>query len=138
MRQAVRRSFIHRTWRRLRYSSRRWIDPYALPLVRRRKDATAVVRHVDRRSSRPCITPVLAAKTEDGFIFPLSLGLGADWYLDVEKSGHFAVEWAGQTYALDQPALIEPPEALTAFPRWLRWLLRLSGTPRYVRAHLVL
>lgn len=119
---------------RVRRSSRRLLDPYALPFTRHRRATYTMIRHIDRQTGRPCTTPVLAGRTEAGFVIPLTRGVEAPWYLDTEGCDHFSIEWQGATYRVAAPRLIKDAEALSAFPLLLRWLLRLSQTRYYALA----
>lgn len=88
------------------------------------KHVYAVVHHQGRKSGRAYQTPVVAMPWAGSFIFPLPYGANTDWCRNVLAAGEVQIEWRGRVYRLRQPQLIQPQEALPAFPGWLHPLLR--------------
>lgn len=88
------------------------------------KHVYAVIHHQGRKSGKAYQTPVLAMPSGDDFIMPLPYGQHVDWYRNLLAAGACQMEWRGQVYSLQSPRLIQPREALPAFPGWMRPLLR--------------
>ncbi len=88
------------------------------------KRVYAVVYHRGRKSGKDYQTPVVAMPTGDCFVFPLPYGAHTDWCRNLMAAGGGRMQWRGGFYALRSPRLIQPEEAVPAFPQWLRPLLR--------------
>ena len=96
------------------------------------KHIYAVVHHRGRKSGKPYQTPVVAMPFGDSFILPLPYGADVDWCRNLFAAGEFQMEWRGRRYTLRSPQLIEPQDALAAFPKWLHRVLR--RTTVYLKA----
>lgn len=100
------------------------LKPYnriILPIAGRRHSPYAVLEHVGRRSGHPYLTPVGAFPYGDGFVIGLSYGADVDWCRNVIASGHAAVKWRGQSFALERPEIIPmTPAVLQAIPPYFR------------------
>jgi deazaflavin-dependent oxidoreductase (nitroreductase family) len=55
----------------------------------------ALMRHVGRRTGKPYETPVIAERTEDGFVIPIAYGTDSDWYHNVIAAGRGKIVWRG-------------------------------------------
>lgn len=88
------------------------------------KRVFAVVHHLGRKSGKMYTTPVVAMPVGEHFIIPLTYGTHSDWAQNVLAAGGCQMEWGGKFYRLQNAHLVGQAEALTAFPGWLRWLLR--------------
>jgi len=73
----------------------------------------SVIRHRGRTSGRPYETPVGVVATDDGFVIALMYGSRTNWLQNVLASGSATIVHEGQTYEVDQPALI-PMQAVAA------------------------
>ena len=73
----------------------------------------SVIRHRGRTSGRPYETPVGAVAVDDGFLIALMYGSRTNWLQNVLASGSATIVHEGQTYEVDQPALI-PMQAVAA------------------------
>ena len=61
----------------------------------------SLVRHVGRRSGRSYETPLLLARTSDGFVAELTYGPAVDWYRNIAAAGGCTVVHRGRSYTVD-------------------------------------
>jgi deazaflavin-dependent oxidoreductase (nitroreductase family) len=73
----------------------------------------SVIRHRGRTSGRPYETPVGVVATDDGFLIALMYGSRTNWLQNVLASRSATIVHEGQTYEVDEPALI-PMRAVAA------------------------
>ncbi len=114
----IRESFMDR----LRYFNKHVTNPIMKTFAGRR--VYAIVHHAGRFSGKCYTTPVLAMPVQDGFVIPLPYGEQVDWYQNVQAAGSCELEWQGKLFQVYKPQLIEPDQALPAFPGWVRRMLR--------------
>lgn len=107
---------------RLRFFNKRITNRLTMRFAGKR--IYAVLHHRGRRSGKPYQTPVVAVPDGGSFVFPLPYGANADWCQNLMAAGEARMEWRGGVYHLVAPRLIEPQEAVPAFPKWLHPLLR--------------
>jgi deazaflavin-dependent oxidoreductase (nitroreductase family) len=81
------------------------VNRVAVPIARSGHGPIALVRHVGRRSGRTYETPLLLARTRDGFVAELTYGPDVDWYRNITAAGRCVVVSRGTEYAVDR---IEP------------------------------
>lgn len=93
----------------------------------------AVLLHRGRHSGRAYSTPVVARRTDDGFVIPLPFGEGVDWCRNVLASGGGVIRWSGADYRVVDPAIIDVDPALSAFHPLEQRLIRLTRIRRFVR-----
>jgi deazaflavin-dependent oxidoreductase (nitroreductase family) len=89
--------------------------PLAMRSAGRKGTATAVVRHVGRRSGRAYQTPVTVARHDDSFVIALPYGERTDWLKNVLAAGSAAIVADGRSYEVDRPAVIPMAEATAYF-----------------------
>src|SRR3954471_17773050 len=75
---------------------------------------TSVVRHVGRRSGQSYDTPVVAAKTDDGFAIALPYGTNTDWLKNVLAARGAEVVVGGETHRVDAPEVV----SMSAVGQW--------------------
>jgi deazaflavin-dependent oxidoreductase (nitroreductase family) len=92
-----------------------------------------VVRHTGRRSGRPYATPIALMATRDGFVIPLPFGERTDWCRNLMAARAGAIRWSGTEYAVEQPQVIGPDAAESAFPRLIRPILPVLGIRRFLQ-----
>ena len=92
-----------------------------------------VVQHVGRRSGRRYLTPVAVRMLGDDFVAPLPYSTATDWWRNLEAAGGGHLRWAGRTYAVGPPDLIDQATALPAFPRPVQAIGRLLGVQHFLR-----
>ena len=86
-----------------------------------------LIWHTGRRTGTLYETPLMAARTLDGFIFALTYGPHVDWYRNVLAAGHATLRWQGQEYALEDPQTVDARTGQNAFPFPPSLILRLLG-----------
>jgi hypothetical protein len=119
--------------RRMRFFSKRAINPVVLRFAGSRHSPFAVIRHVGRRSGRVYETPLLVAPLQDGFVIEMTYGLEVDWYRNVVAAGECRLLWRGREYARNEFGPIDVKTALPTFPLLLRLPLQLFGAQHFVR-----
>lgn len=113
---------------------RRPLNPLIVRLAgSRRLRSFAVVQHRGRRSGRVYATPVSARPAVDGFIIPLTLGEGADWFQNLRVAGSGVVRWNGREYPVVDPEIVNWAAARAAFGLLERIGLRLFGIAWFAR-----
>ena len=85
----------------------------------------AVIRHVGRRSGKPYETTIMVEPTVDGVVIALTYGPEVDWYRNILAAGHGTLLWQGSIYLIEKPESIDIKTALPAFPRTLRFILKM-------------
>ncbi len=124
-----RRRFLQR----MRFFSKRVINPVVLRFAGSPRSPFAVIQHIGRRSGRAYETPLLVAPIEDGFVIELTYGLTVDWYRNVAAARECIVLWHGKEYACREFEPLDVKMALPAFPLALRLPLRIFGAQHFVR-----
>ncbi|GJF02422.1 nitroreductase/quinone reductase family protein [Pseudonocardia sp. D17] len=85
----------------------------------------SLVRHVGRRSGRSYETPLLLARTSDGFVAELTYGPAVDWYRNIAAAGGCTVVHRGRSYTVDGVEPCSTDDGLAAFRGVPGVLLRL-------------
>ena len=111
------------------------LNPATLKIAGRRSSIYAALKHVGRRSGRAYMTPVVAKPLGDGFVIPLPYDAGVDWCRNVLAAGVCTLIWNEQEYTLEQPEIIQPSQALKAFPVGSRLLYPAGGIKQYLWLH---
>lgn len=93
----------------------RTMRPLAMRSAGREGTATAVVRHVGRKSGRVYQTPVIVARHDDSFLIALPYGERTDWLKNVLAAGSAAIVADGRSYEVDRPVVIPMAEATGYF-----------------------
>jgi deazaflavin-dependent oxidoreductase (nitroreductase family) len=105
------------------------------PMVRAGRGPWSLLRHVGRRSGRVYETPLLLARTPDGFVAELTYGTGVDWYRNIIAAGRCVVVRRGVEYQVDRIEPCPTAEGLSAFPLPQRTVLRLAHRREFRRLH---
>jgi deazaflavin-dependent oxidoreductase (nitroreductase family) len=115
---------MHASFRR-RYLDilNRTLNPLTLAAAKRGRGPFSVIRHVGRKTGRTFETPVILAGHPDGFIAELTYGPGVNWYRNITHSGG-EIEHLGATYRILSVESLDPGEAVRAFTRVQRVVLR--------------
>ncbi|MBB1159558.1 MULTISPECIES: nitroreductase family deazaflavin-dependent oxidoreductase [Amycolatopsis] len=117
----------------LRSFTKHILNPAMLRIAGRRFCYAAVLRHTGRRSGAEYATPVVADRTEDGFVIPLPYGPRTDWVRNVRAAGHATVETKGDSYRVTAPEILDAAAALPQVrPSHARGWRRL-GIERYLK-----
>ena len=81
------------------------------------------------------MTPVVAKQLGDGFVIPLPYDADVDWCRNVLAAGTCTLIWNEQEYTLERPEIIQPSQALKAFPLGSRLLYPAGGIKQYLWLH---
>jgi deazaflavin-dependent oxidoreductase (nitroreductase family) len=92
----------------------------------------AVVHHVGRKSGKAYRTPVVAFRSRDGFVIPMTYGRDVDWAQNLVKARGGEVEQMGRRFALRNPRIVGIDVAAVRLPAVVRSALRLADFPGYV------
>jgi deazaflavin-dependent oxidoreductase (nitroreductase family) len=92
----------------------------------------AVVHHVGRKSGRRYRTPVLAFRTETGFVIPMTYGRDVDWARNLVKARGGELVQLGQRFVLRKPRVVDGAAAYSHLPVGVRSLLRAADLPGYL------
>jgi deazaflavin-dependent oxidoreductase (nitroreductase family) len=95
----------------------------------------SIVRHVGRRSGRQYQNPVSAYPLGDGFVIPVLYGADSQWVRNVMAAERFTVRTKGRDHLLERPEIIHPAQALEAYPRLMRTIMKSRNTQDFVWAH---
>ena len=95
--------------------------------------AYSIVRHVGRRSGHEYQNPVSAYPLGDGFVIPVLYGADSQWVRNVMAAGRFTLRTKCRDHLLERPEIIAPTQALQAYPRLMRTMMR--NTQDFVWAH---
>ncbi|WP_235096810.1 nitroreductase/quinone reductase family protein [Amycolatopsis decaplanina] len=117
----------------MRTFNKRVLNPVMLRLAGRKHWYAAVLRHTGRHSGNPYATPVVAERTENGFIIPLPYGTKVDWLQNMLAAGHATIETKGESHEVVDPTIIDADTALPRISRKRGRALRLFGIRRYVQ-----
>lgn len=92
----------------------------------------AVVHHVGRRSQRAYRTPVVAFRSESGFVIPMTYGRDVDWARNIVSAGGCEIEQMGRRFAVRRPRVVGFGAAEPHLPALARGALRAADLPGYV------
>lgn len=96
----------------IRVSNRYLLNPLMLRLAGRKHWYASAIRHTGRRSGKQYATPVVADRTDGGFVIPLPYGTRVDWLQNVLAAGRAAISFQGESYDVAQPEIIDAAAAL--------------------------
>jgi len=92
----------------------------------------AVVHHVGRKSGKEYRSPVVAFRTDKGFVIPMTYGTDVDWGRNLLAAGGGEVEQMGRRYKLRKPRVVGGDSAYRHLPPGVRTVLRAANLPGYV------
>jgi deazaflavin-dependent oxidoreductase (nitroreductase family) len=92
----------------------------------------AVVHHVGRKSGRHFKAPVVAFRTDKGFVIPLTYGRDVDWGRNLIAADGGEVEQMGKRYKLRHARIVGSGAAYKHLPPGVRSVLRAANLPGYV------
>jgi deazaflavin-dependent oxidoreductase (nitroreductase family) len=94
----------------------------------------ALVHHEGRKSGRRYRTPVVAFRTEGGFVIPMTYGRDVDWARNLVKAHGGEITRLGRRFALRNPRIVGGAAAYRHLPAGVRAVLRTADLPGYVLA----
>jgi deazaflavin-dependent oxidoreductase (nitroreductase family) len=92
----------------------------------------AVLHHVGRRSGRSYRAPVLAFRSEKGFVIPMPYGRDVGWAKNLRAAHRCELVQGGRRWQLRNPRIVGFDGAESALPGILRSPLRLADLPGYL------
>jgi len=92
----------------------------------------AVVHHVGRKSGKPYRSPVVAFRSTDGFVIPMTYGRDVDWARNIVSAHGCEVEQMGRRLWLHNPRIVGFKKAEAHLPSIVRPALRAAAFPGYV------
>jgi deazaflavin-dependent oxidoreductase (nitroreductase family) len=92
----------------------------------------AIVHHVGRKTGRRYRSPVVAIRTSDGYVIPMTYGRDVDWARNVVRAGGCELEQLGRRHKLRKPRIVGLPAAEPKLPAVLRPFLRATNFPGFV------
>jgi deazaflavin-dependent oxidoreductase (nitroreductase family) len=96
----------------------------------KRLPAFGIVVHRGRKSGRVYRTPVNIFKQPNGYVVPLTYGVG-DWERNVLAAGECTLETRGRSYHMTQPRLVHDEER-RAVPAILRFVGAVGGVSDFL------
>jgi len=92
----------------------------------------AVVHHVGRKSGRTYRTPVVAFRSAEGFVVPMTYGRDVDWARNIVRARGCEIEQMASRYTLHNPRIVGFKAAEAHLPAVARPLLGAADFPGYV------
>src|SRR5574341_2187379 len=92
---------------RVRRFNRACLNPLVRRFAGRAPGPLVLLRHRGRTSGRAYVTPLIAERSADGFVIPLTYGERADWVKNVMAEGQASVCHHGVAYAATAPLILD-------------------------------
>src|SRR5436309_9765242 len=92
----------------------------------------AVVPPVGRKTGRLCRTPVVAFRSDAGFVIPMTYGRDVDWARNIIRANCCELERTGRRVVLLNPRIVGFDRARRRLPATLRPFFRAVDFPGYV------
>jgi deazaflavin-dependent oxidoreductase (nitroreductase family) len=92
----------------------------------------AVVQHVGRKSGRRYRSPVVAFRSQEGFVIPMTYGRDVDWARNMLKARGCELERMGRRFSLQNPRVVGIERAAQHLPAAVRPAFKLANLPGYV------
>ena len=118
---------------RVRKLNRAYLNPVVRRLAGWTPGPLVLLRHRGRASGRLYVTPLVAQRTSDGYVIPLTYGERADWAKNVLAAGKAKIRHRGRTYPLADPVILDDRAALPLLSPPLRLPVRLVGIRRFMK-----
>lgn len=92
----------------------------------------AILRHTGRTSGTAYATPVVALRTDEGFIIPLPFGDATQWAKNLFAAGGGSIRSAGRVHEIGDPRIVDDEAAAAHLPPLIRFLARRLGLRQFV------
>lgn len=115
----------------MRHVNRVFTNPIMGPLARV-MPPLAVVHHVGRTSGRNYSTPVVAFRSRERFVIPMTYGRDVDWARNIVKAHGCQIEQMGRRFTVLNPRVADFKTAEAHLPGAVRATLRAANLPGYV------
>jgi deazaflavin-dependent oxidoreductase (nitroreductase family) len=111
----------------VRRMNRSVTNPRVMRTAGTSQTATAVIRHVGRKSGRTYETPIDIIETATGLLIALPYGDRADWTRNVLTIGAATVLMQGERVDVDRPTIVATADVAALILRRTMRMLRLFG-----------
>ena len=92
----------------------------------------AIVHHVGRKTGRSYRSPVVAIRSGDGYVIPMTYGRDVDWARNIVRAGECELEQLGRRHKLRKPRIVGLRAAEPKLPAVLRPFFRVTDFPGFV------
>ena len=92
----------------------------------------AVVHHVGRRSGRRYRSPVVAFRSRQGFVIPMTYGRDVDWGRNLIAARGGELQQMGRRFKVRNPRIVGGEDARRHLPPGIRTALLAARLPGYV------
>jgi deazaflavin-dependent oxidoreductase (nitroreductase family) len=92
----------------------------------------AIVHHVGRKTGRRYRAPVVAIRSRDGFVIPMTYGRDVDWARNVVRARGCELDRLGRRIRLRKPRIVGLRAAESRLPAVVRPLFRVTNFPGFV------
>jgi deazaflavin-dependent oxidoreductase (nitroreductase family) len=96
----------------------------------------AVVHHLGRKSGRRYRTPVVAFRSRQHVVIPMTYGRDVDWARNLVKARSGELVQSGRQIRFRRPRIVGGEQAFPHLPAGIRPVLRAADFPGYVLADL--
>jgi deazaflavin-dependent oxidoreductase (nitroreductase family) len=91
----------------------------------------SLIRHVGRKSGRTYETPVILARTPEGFIAELTYGDDVNWYRNITAAGECVVIHHRVEYSVNRIEPCSAERGRSAYPAPARVILKATGRDEF-------
>lgn len=91
-----------------------------------------VIHHVGRKSGRKYRAPVMAFRSDRGFVVPLTYGRDVDWGRNIIEAGGCDLVCVARRHKLYNPRIVDGDVAYSHLPIGVRSALRAANLPGFV------
>jgi deazaflavin-dependent oxidoreductase (nitroreductase family) len=92
----------------------------------------AVIYHVGRKSGRRYRAPVVAFRSANGFVVPMTYGRDVDWGRNIMKARGCELAQMGRRFTLHHPRIVDAAGAYPHLPIGVRSVLKAANLPGFV------
>ena len=117
----------------LRWFNKKVNNPLTLRVAGKKDRDLAALHHTGRKSGREYVVPVMAHRTGQSFLIPLSYGTEVDWLRNVLASGGCAIDHDGVRYDTVAPAIVSMTEATPSLTSRRARVFGLLGVESFLR-----
>ena len=115
----------------MRHVNRVFTNPIMGPLARV-MPPLAVLHHVGRTSGRNYSTPVVAFRSRERFVIPMTYGRDVDWARNIVKAHGCQMEQMGRRFTTSNSRVVDFDAAEPELPGAVREAFRIADLPGYV------
>ena len=115
----------------MRHVNRVFTNPIMGPLARV-MPPLAVIHHVGRTTGRNYSTPVVAFRSQERFVIPMTYGRDVDWARNIVNAHHCQMEQMGRRFTASNPRVVDFETAGPELPVAVREAFRIADLPGYL------